>query len=479
MTSTYKRVAKAMMIAIVALLTVTMTVEPVAAGVAPAALPITYTCTGNQADDIVGIALTQVGYIGAYKNGKKYSAYGDWYNSSKPTGAWCAKFVSWCAYKAGISTSIVPKTSISYDYKTSGKGIYHDKSGYTPKKGDLVLYHYPSGADRPVNHVGIVREDAKYKDGVLTILTVEGNVLNNDTNNKGKVCRLARHSNTANDQYKYIVGFVTPKYNTIVTYNANGGSGAPAKQTKAYGKTITLSSTIPTRSGYTFRGWATSASASSPSYYPGSSYSANAKLELYACWKKNTTNTGTTGGSGSSGNSGGSSTGYSGGSSTGNSGNIGGSSTGYNSGTNTGSGTNYGQTQNNNQVQAVNTSKGGQNKKTNPVISHPGKAPSETWIKGVRLTKITKGKGRFTVKWKRAGKKQLKQFTGYEIQFSTRHDFSKNVKTKSTTKKKASKVVIRKLKKKTNYYVRVRRFRKMGGKTVYSNWSNVKKVRTK
>ena len=40
-----------------------------------------------------------------------------------------------------------------------------------------------------------------------------------------------------------------------ISYNANGGSGAPSSQKKYYGKTLTLSSTKPTRSGYTFVGF--------------------------------------------------------------------------------------------------------------------------------------------------------------------------------------------------------------------------------
>lgn len=98
---------------------------------------------------------------------------------------------------------------------------------------------------------------------------------------------------------------------------------------------------------------------------------------------------------------------------------------------------------------------------------------------GVRLTKVKKGKKSFTAKWKKASKKKRKKFSGYQIQYSTSPNFTIGVKTKSTTKKKASKVVIRKLKAKTNYYVRIRRFKKSGGKVVYSDWSNVKRVRTK
>ena len=41
-----------------------------------------------------------------------------------------------------------------------------------------------------------------------------------------------------------------------ISYNANGGSGAPGSQTKYYGTTLTLSSTRPERDGYRFVGWA-------------------------------------------------------------------------------------------------------------------------------------------------------------------------------------------------------------------------------
>jgi uncharacterized repeat protein (TIGR02543 family) len=78
-----------------------------------------------------------------------------------------------------------------------------------------------------------------------------------------------------------------PKSNYTVTYNANGGSGAPSTQTKWYNETLTLSTTKPTRTGYTFQGWATSSSGS-VAYASGASYTANAFVTLYAVWKANT-----------------------------------------------------------------------------------------------------------------------------------------------------------------------------------------------
>ena len=73
-----------------------------------------------------------------------------------------------------------------------------------------------------------------------------------------------------------------------VKYDANGGSGAPAQQTKTYGSTLTLSSTKPTRTGYTFKNWNTKADGSGTSYAPGASYTTNAALTLYAQWTVNT-----------------------------------------------------------------------------------------------------------------------------------------------------------------------------------------------
>lgn len=77
-----------------------------------------------------------------------------------------------------------------------------------------------------------------------------------------------------------------PSY--TISYHANGGSGAPSSQKKYYGKSITLSTTKPTRTGYTFLGWSTSSSATSATWSAGGSYTTNASDTLYAVWKANT-----------------------------------------------------------------------------------------------------------------------------------------------------------------------------------------------
>lgn len=69
-----------------------------------------------------------------------------------------------------------------------------------------------------------------------------------------------------------------------VAYDANGGTGAPSAQTKTHGVDLTISSKQPTRTNYTFRGWATTKNGS-VAYNSGGSYTANAAITLYAVWQ--------------------------------------------------------------------------------------------------------------------------------------------------------------------------------------------------
>lgn len=69
-----------------------------------------------------------------------------------------------------------------------------------------------------------------------------------------------------------------------VSFNANGGTGAPGNQTKWYGSILTLSSAKPTRTNYKFLGWSTS-STGTADYQPGGQYGADANVTLYAVWK--------------------------------------------------------------------------------------------------------------------------------------------------------------------------------------------------
>ena len=95
--------------------------------------------------------------------------------------------------------------------------------------------------------------------------------------------------------------------------------------------------------------------------------------------------------------------------------------------------------------------------------------------KGTTISSLKKAKKGFTVKWK----KQTTETTGYQIQYSTKKAFSSDKKTVTVSKKSTTSKKITKLKAKKKYYVRIRTYKKVNGKTYYSSWSKGKTVKTK
>lgn len=83
----------------------------------------------------------------------------------------------------------------------------------------------------------------------------------------------------------------TSQQDITLTYDANGGTGAPASETKTVTKgqsaTFTVSSTVPTREGYTFKGWST-VKGGEVAYTGGNSITISKDTTLYAVWEENT-----------------------------------------------------------------------------------------------------------------------------------------------------------------------------------------------
>ena len=73
-----------------------------------------------------------------------------------------------------------------------------------------------------------------------------------------------------------------------VSYNANGGTGAPSSQTKTSGTTLVLSNAIPVKAGHTFQGWGTYLTDATVDYAAGANYTANSSINLYAIWSPHT-----------------------------------------------------------------------------------------------------------------------------------------------------------------------------------------------
>ena len=159
----------------------------------PPAKTITYTRTGDQAADIVGVALTQVGYESSNGN----SVYGEWMGING--SAWCAAFVSWCANRANIPSSIVRyQTTADRDWYKE-KGLYKKSKyrggSYKPKAGDLIFFSW-NGNDY-AQHIGIVSDTDSSK-----VYTVEGN-----SGDPGAVKK--KYYSLGSE---YVLGYACPEY---------------------------------------------------------------------------------------------------------------------------------------------------------------------------------------------------------------------------------------------------------------------------
>lgn len=86
--------------------------------------------------------------------------------------------------------------------------------------------------------------------------------------------------------YVYAAWLEKDKY--TVTYDANGGEGAPPAVEVHADETVGLSKNIPTRQNYTFMGWAEKPDSAAVQYRPGDSFTmGNSLITLFAVWVKN------------------------------------------------------------------------------------------------------------------------------------------------------------------------------------------------
>ncbi|MDE5604776.1 MAG: fibronectin type III domain-containing protein [Eubacterium sp.] len=92
----------------------------------------------------------------------------------------------------------------------------------------------------------------------------------------------------------------------------------------------------------------------------------------------------------------------------------------------------------------------------------------------VTLSSVKSKKSKqFTAKWKKV------TGSGYQVQYSTSKNFSKNKKTVTVSKNSTTSKTISKLKGKKKYYVRVRAYKTVNGTKYCGAWSKTKAVTTK
>lgn len=243
--------------------------------------------------------------LSKYKASKKLVIA--WLPDDDFTPKYVRAFLSTSSYGDSADTANWSASSmlgVSYAYFDANKTV---KASYKPVEQAQTVYF--------VFNTTALKANTTYYVYVAPYATDYGEDTSNVVNNSGSGSWMRGRN---------MDGYLTCslEYTTLatysVTYNANGGSGAPSSQTKTEGVSLKLSSSKPNRGSttangykvdfnsnggtsipssltqkvtisYTFLHWNTRPDGSGTSYNPGGTYSANASVTLYAIWKKTVT----------------------------------------------------------------------------------------------------------------------------------------------------------------------------------------------
>ena len=256
-----------------------------------------------------------------YKTGSS-SSWSDWYTSSSKIVSvnvgdtldvdWftsdgsqhCYKIVTSSGYPGGGTDTVTVNAAATYYPSTSNPEVQrytvrvyktsNYKSFYrfgVESKGDHTgtYYDYIVDAGESLDIDWQAKDDnITTEDGYTVKKIVYGQCNHMANTYRGTDLGDSVTINASQNIYPAQAPSQTTTYYVNLIFNANGGSGAPNMKTVSGSSTsisCTIPSTAPTRSGYIFMGWATSASATNPTYVAGSTYSIGYGTKtLYAVW---------------------------------------------------------------------------------------------------------------------------------------------------------------------------------------------------
>jgi hypothetical protein len=180
--------------------------------------------SGDEATDVIAIALSQLGYREGNSNAdlggtsddgvRDFVEYNVLYgklDNGQGNGVsygyyWCASFVNWCLRQADVDVKDSAAAEIScrrWLQKCKDADIYRAKQGYVPEAGDLIFFK-DSDSEVSSTHMGIVL----YSDR-KNVYTIEGNTTD-DNSFSGDGSFVALKSYRLNSSY--IVGYARPIY---------------------------------------------------------------------------------------------------------------------------------------------------------------------------------------------------------------------------------------------------------------------------
>ena len=213
-------------------------------------------------------------------------------------------------YNANLTLSGTKPTKVGYTFKNwntaiNGSGTTYNSSGTYSTNSPVTLYaqwapisvtlsyNANGGSNAPASQTKVYDTPLKLQTDIPTRIgyTFKGWATTQARANAGTVDYSAGGTYSTNQTSNFTLWAAWDPNPYDVTYNANGGTGAPSAQIKYHDISLTLRNETPVRDRWLFRGWATSeanAEARKNSgvaeYLPGDTYTGNAPLTLWAIW---------------------------------------------------------------------------------------------------------------------------------------------------------------------------------------------------
>lgn len=196
-------------------------------------------------------------------------------------------------WKCTHSASVTSQTETTANIRVYA---YWQNDGWEYDVNNISAYVYCNGVEKQVMDSGSVNNNSSDNSNTSarTTLGYHDFTINKTTSSQSISCyaKIDSDSTYAGNYTRSSTATnvtVSAKTSYTISYNANGGSGVPSSQTKWHGTNLTISSTKPTRTGYTFKGWALSkADADDGTWYyqAGGTCGKNENLTLYAVWEE-------------------------------------------------------------------------------------------------------------------------------------------------------------------------------------------------
>jgi uncharacterized repeat protein (TIGR02543 family) len=210
-----------------------------------------------------------------------------------------------------MALCMIPTTALAADMSwewtvTIFGGNYYSADGtQTSTNKYTINQHLDNSVDHKIGYKFEWNASAggsNYNGGWQLCLTVDGSIVERSTayiyernmSTASATWTAPKSSHTGNSTHPftlYLSDYPAHFQKITLKYDANGGTNAPASETKQVEKgqsaTFTVSNQKPTRENYTFKGWSTDENAATAEYIGGNNITISQDTTLYAVWEEN------------------------------------------------------------------------------------------------------------------------------------------------------------------------------------------------